>query len=39
MKYYWLPFAAYASFQCLVAAIEEILTRFGTEYTISFQTA
>jgi transposase len=39
MKYYWLPFAAYASFQCLVAAIEEILTRFGTEYTISFQAA
>jgi transposase len=39
MKYYWLPFSAFASFQCLVEAIEEILTRFGTEYTISFQAA
>jgi hypothetical protein len=39
MKYYWLPFSAYASFQCLVEAIEEILTRFGTAYTISFQAA
>jgi transposase len=39
MKYYWLPFSAYASFQCLVEAIEEILTHFGTEYTIAFQAA
>jgi transposase len=39
MKYYWLPFSAYASFQRLVEAIEEILTRFGTEYTIRFQAA
>jgi transposase len=39
MKYYWLPFSAYASFQCLVAAIEEILTRVGAEYTIAFQAA
>ena len=39
MKYTWLPFSAYASFQCLVAAVEEILTRFGTEYTITFQAA
>jgi DDE superfamily endonuclease len=38
MKYYWLPFSAYASFQCLYEAIEQILTRVGTEYTIAFQT-
>jgi len=38
MKYYWLPFSAYASFQCLVAAIENILIRFGTYYRIAFQT-
>ena len=39
MKYYWLPFAAYASFSCLYEAIEQILTRVGTEYTIAFQSA
>ena len=39
MKYYWLPFAAYASFQSLGEAIEEILTRVGTEYTITFRAA
>jgi len=39
MKYYWLPCSAYASFQRLVAAIEEILTRVGAEYTITFQAA
>lgn len=39
MKYHWLPFSAYASFQCLVEAVEEILIRVGTEYTINFQTA
>ena len=39
MKYCWLPFSSYASFQCLVEAIEEILTHFGTEYTIAFQAA
>lgn len=38
MKYYWLPFSAYASFQHLYEAIEQILTGFGTEYTITFQT-
>jgi transposase len=37
MKYYWLPFSAYTSFQCLSRAVEEILVRFGTEYTIAFQ--
>jgi hypothetical protein len=25
------------SFPCLVQAIEDILTRFGTDYTINFQ--
>src|SRR6266702_5457337 len=39
MKYYWLPFSAYASFQCLSKAVEEILTRIGTDYTINFQAA
>ncbi len=39
MKYYWLPFSAYASFQCLSEAVEEILTRIGTDYTINFQAA
>ena len=38
MKYSWLPFSAYASFQCLYEAIEQILTHVGTEYTIAFQT-
>jgi len=39
MKYYWVPFSAYASFSCLYEAIEQILTRVGTEYTIAFQLA
>jgi transposase len=39
MKYYWLPFSASASFQCLSKAVEEILTRIGTDYTINFQAA
>jgi transposase len=39
MKYSWLPFSAYASFSCLYEAIEQILTRVGTEYTIAFQPA
>lgn len=37
MKYYWLPFSAYASFQSLVAAVEDVLNRFGTDYRIAFQ--
>jgi len=37
MKYYWLPFSASTSFQCLYEAIAQILTRVGTEYTIAFQ--
>lgn len=38
MKYHWLPFSAYMSFQSLVQSVEEILSRFGTDYTINFQT-
>jgi transposase len=37
MKYYWLPFSAYMSFQDLLQSIEDILTRFGTDYTIAFE--
>jgi hypothetical protein len=39
MKYHWLPFSAYMSFQCLIQAVEDLLTRFGTDFTIAFQTA
>jgi transposase len=39
IKYYWFPFSAYTSFQSLCKAVEEILTRFGTDYTITFQAA
>jgi transposase len=39
IKYYWLPFSAYVSFQHLCAAVEEILKQFGTKYTIDFQAA
>lgn len=38
MKYYWLPFSAYGSFQSLIAAVEDMLNRFGTDYRIAFQT-
>jgi hypothetical protein len=27
------------SFQCLCKAVEDILTRFGTDFTITFQAA
>src|SRR4029453_7160368 len=37
MKYYWLPFSAYMSFQCLLQSVEDILTRFGTDYIIDFE--
>ena len=37
MKYYWMPFSAYMSLQCLLQAIEDILQRFGTDYTIAFE--
>jgi transposase len=36
MKYYWMPFSAYVSLQCLLQSIEDILQRFGTEYIIAF---
>jgi hypothetical protein len=36
IKYYWLPFSAYMSFQCLRQALEDILIRFGTDYVIDF---
>ena len=39
MKYYWLPFSAYASFQQLCKAVEAILQQFGTKDTIDFQAA
>ena len=39
IKDYWLPFSAYASFSCLCKAVEDILTRFGTDYTMHFQVA
>jgi hypothetical protein len=37
MKYYGIPFSAYMSLQCLLQSIEDILQRFGTEYTITFE--
>ena len=37
MKYSWMPFSAYVSLQCLLQAIEDILQRFGTDYTIDFE--
>jgi hypothetical protein len=39
MPYSWLPFSAYPSVHGLGAAVEAILTRFGTEDTINFQAA
>jgi transposase len=36
MKYYWMPFSAYVSLPYLLQSIEDILQRFGTEYTIAF---
>lgn len=37
MKYYWMPFSAYMSLQGLRQSIEDILQRFGTDYTIAFE--
>jgi len=31
-----MPFSAYVSLQCLLQSIEDVLQRFGTEYTIAF---
>lgn len=36
MKYEWLPFEAYASFQALTEWIEEIFVNFGSQYVIEF---
>jgi transposase len=36
IKYHWLPFSAYASYQTLKQAVEEILTNFGMKYQITF---
>jgi len=37
MKYYWVPFSAYRSLHALLQAIEDILQRFGTDYSIAFE--
>lgn len=37
MKYHWMPLSAYLSFSCLVAAVEQLLIRIGTDYTINLQ--
>lgn len=36
MKYEWLPFSAYISFQKLTECVEEILINFGSQYIINF---
>lgn len=36
MKYFWLPFSAYVSFEALVQAVEEILRKIGEEFCIHF---
>ena len=37
MKYYWMPFSAYTSLQCLLQSVEDVLQRFGTDYIIAFE--
>lgn len=37
IKYYWMPFSAYLSFENLVQAVEKILRGIGKEYCISFK--
>ena len=37
IKYWWLPFSAYCSFDALVQAVEEILRKIGDEFVIHFQ--
>lgn len=37
IKYFWLPFSAYESFQSLVQAVEDILRQVGSEYRIHFK--
>lgn len=36
IKYHWLPFSAYSSFQTLVENVEEILKQVGEKYEICF---
>lgn len=36
MKYEWLPFSAYTSFTQLKEWVENILVKFGSQYTIQF---
>lgn len=36
MKYEWLPFSAYTSFSKLKEWVEDILVKFGSQYTIEF---
>jgi transposase len=36
IKYFWLPFSAYVSFDALVQAVEEILRKIGKEFCIHF---
>jgi transposase len=37
IKYFWLPFSAYESFQTLVHAVEDILRNIGSAYRIHFK--
>ena len=36
IKYQWLPFSAYLSFQHLVEEVQKILKLIGSKYTINF---
>jgi transposase len=36
IKYYWLPFSAYLSFECLKEAVTNILIKIGKDYRVSF---
>ena len=37
IKYSWLPFSAYVSFDALSKAVADILVQVGTQYLIAFQ--
>ena len=37
IKYFWLPCSAYASFDALVQAVEEILRKIGEDFRIHFK--
>ncbi len=36
IKYHWLPFSAYLSFDHLKAELQKVLDQFGSKYTITF---